>query len=112
MHSTWRRLGGRYGAHEMMARRRVPFLRRCTIAPHTDTRNASPAWHLGKWPRAASRAGYAVSVLGTIAHDLLSFWAELTRSPQMSPPTALGGASATGREHRQRDLPPAEGLSW
>jgi hypothetical protein len=51
------------GAHEVMAPRRVPFLSRGTIAPHTDTRNASPAWHLGQRPRAASMVGYAVSVL-------------------------------------------------
>jgi len=49
----------------MMARR-VPFLRRCTIAPHTDTRNASPAWHLGKrrvQSRLAELLGSAISRL-------------------------------------------------
>jgi len=44
----------------MMARR-VPFLRRSTIAPHTDTRNASPAWQVGSGR--VQPQGRAVSVL-------------------------------------------------
>src|SRR5262245_34750337 len=98
----------------MMAPTARAFFTPLYYRAHTDTRNASPAWHLGKRPRAASRAGYAVSVLGTIAHDLLSFWAELTRPPRISPPHSFGRSirNTLGREHRQSDLPPAEGLSW
>jgi hypothetical protein len=70
----------------MMARR-VPFLRRCTIAPHTDTRRQAAACSL--------KGGLLGQCSGTIAHDLLSFWAELARPPQISPRTALGGASVT-----------------
>ena len=94
MHSTWRRLGGALRGTRDDGPTARAFFYAAVLSRLIPTREMRlPAWHLGKRPRAA--AGYSVSVLGTIAHDLLSFWAELTRPPQISPRTALGGASVT-----------------